>query len=82
MKLRLRDIEADGRTVPARRDEEIAAWLGDGLAAWEPEGLVIRNPAGRLISAPTGWLLVRWPDGWLSVSSDEAARRIFEPVDE
>lgn len=78
--MRLRDAVVDTRTVPASPDEEIARWLGDRILAWNTHGLRIINRDGDVVVPPPGFLLVRWPDGSLTITSPAAAALTYETI--
>lgn len=80
VKQELLDAVVDTRTVPAEPDGEITAWLGEDFVDWTPGNLVVRNGDDTAVLVLTGWVLCRWPDGWLGVSSASFARRTMRPL--
>lgn len=78
---RLRDAVVDTRVVGTLLRKELAAWLGDEFVEWgDSDAVVVRQLDGFLVTVAPGWLLVRWPDGGLTVASPRAAERIYPPA--
>lgn len=78
-------MEAVATRVDTRRwtgtpTQELAGWLGADFEAWEGDQLVIRHPDVHSRRPPAGWLLIRWPDGGLTVASPHAARLRYRPL--
>lgn len=75
---RLKDAVVDTRTVPGHRDLAIARWIDDALIQWDENGLFVTDSDDDPVLVKPGWLLVKWPDGVVTVCSTRTALRLFE----